>query len=177
MAKKKKSAEIIVTTFEIAKELSEITEKIISQSGELLEGDLEKLQSWNAQIEIKAENIGHVKTRLESEMEYYKAIEEKARSLWKSRELSIERLKKYLAQCMGMAGIKSIKKEGGLFSISLCDGRTQCQIDDVNKLPLEYVKMVEVCDPLKAEIKKALEEGKTVDGAHLETGEPYLMIR
>ena len=178
MAKKKDVPNpVTVTAFQIASELEAIKNKIMLADGELADGDFEALQKWEAAIETKAENIGHVKEQLDRLAEYFKAVEDKAKERRKSIETSVSRLKKYLLACMTTAGIKSLKKEDGLFSVTVCNGRSSVVIDSQDKLPVEMVDIIEVVKPRTDQIKEALETGKEVDGAHLEYGENYLMIR
>lgn len=175
--KKEKPLVPAVTCFEIAKELADVTEKIVKQEGELKEGDLESLQQWQAALEVKADNIAFVKDSLEHQAAHFKAIEEKARSLRKAREGAVERIRKYLTECMVLAGVKSIKTPSGMYSILITDGRACVRIDDESKIPFEYGQIVEAFKVNSDAIKKALEEGKEVPGAHMEQGAPFVTIR
>lgn len=166
-----------LTAFDIAKELRTVTAKIIDADGVLEEGDFEALNKWQASLEIKAENIGHVKERIDAEAALYKAYEEKAKVRRKACEAAGENLRKYLASCMVAAGVKSIKKTDGLFTISLCDGRESVVVDDVKALPLDCVEERVVLDAKKDVIKAKLAAGEAVDGAHIETSAPYVVIR
>jgi hypothetical protein len=180
MVKKKDPAVIeqkAMTAFDIANELKMVTTKIIEAEGVLEEGDIEALNKWQASLEIKAENIGHVKERIDLEAALYKGYEEKARARRKACEAAADNLRKYLASCMSQAGIKSIKKADGLFSISLCDGRESVVIDDVKALPLDCVEDRVVIEAKKDVIKTKLAAGESVDGAHIETSSPYVVIR
>lgn len=182
MAAKKKGdnpeAEVrALSAIEIATELRTITDSIIEAGGECNDETLAQLQNWQAQLEVKAENIGLVKERIEAEIEYFKRIEEAARARRKARENTIDRLRKYLAGAMQLANIKSIKRNDGLFSISLVDGRESVEIDDQNKIPMDLCEIVEVIKPLKDKIQERIAAGQQVPGAHIERGEPYVMIR
>ena len=77
---------------------------------------------------------------------------------------------------MVSAGVTKIKKEDGLFSIRIQDGKSSVFIDNQDLLPFEFAPVVEVVQPDKTLIKKALEEGREVPGAHIETGEPFIVI-
>lgn len=181
MAKKKsenpETTERAMSAIEIAGELRAITDAIIEAGGECNDETLAALQNWQAQLEVKAENIGLVKERIEAEIEYFKRIEEAAKARRKARENTIDRLRKYLASAMQMANIKSIKRNDGLFSISLVDGRESVEIDDQNKIPMDLCEIVEVVKPLKDKIQERIASGQQVPGAHVERGEPYVMIR
>jgi hypothetical protein len=177
--KKKESAEKTkaLTTFEIAAELRALVESIIACDGNCDEETMQEFDKWNLALENKAENICHVKARLETEMEYYKQVEEKARSYRKAREGAIERIRRYLAQAMKVAQVEKIKKDDGLFSVSLVAGKAKLIIDDQGKLPLDMIEVIEVIKPISDKIKTALEAGQVIPGAHLEISEPYVMIR
>lgn len=180
MAKKKEqTTEDIraLSAIEIAVELRTITEAIIEAGGECNDETMAALQNWQAALEIKAENIGLVKERIEAEAAYFKKIEERARACRKARENTVERLRKYLAVAMQAANTKSIKRNDGLFCISLVDGRESIEIDDTAKIPMDLCEIVEVVKPLKDKIQERIEAGETVPGAHLERGEPYVTIR
>jgi hypothetical protein len=180
MAKRKENPEAEVkalSAIEIATELRTITDSIIEAGGECSDDVFQQLENWQVLLEVKAENIGLVKERIEAEIEYFKRIEEAARARRKARENTIDRLRKYLAGAMQMAGVKSIKRNDGLFSISLVDGREAVEIDDQNKIPMDLCEIVEVVKPLKDKIQERIAAGQQVPGAHIERGEPYVMIR
>lgn len=181
MAKKKsenhETTERAMSAIEIAGELRAITDAIIEAGGECNDETLAALTSWQAALEVKAENIGLVKERIEAEIEYFKRIEEAARARRKARENTIDRLRKYLAGAMQLANTKSIKRNDGLFSISLVDGRESVEIDDQNKIPMDLCEIIEVIKPLKDKIAERIASGQQVPGAHIERGEPYVMIR
>jgi hypothetical protein len=176
---KKKSDETVpaVTCFEIANELAAVTEKIVSQGGEVQEGDFEALQHWQAALEVKAESIGHVLERLASEAAYYKAVEAAAAERRKAREAARERLRDYLLRSMVQAGVKSVKHNTGLFSVTVVDGRPSVRIEDETKLPFDLTTITMTIAPRKKEILELLQKNETVPGASLEYGAPYLMIR
>ena len=179
MAKAKKEAPntaMLTSTIGIAAELQDIVARIESAGGECDDETLAALQSWSAALEVKAESIAHVKLRLEVDAGYWQQYEDAARAMRKSKEAAVKRLTEYLARCMAMAGVKSIKKDG-LFSISLVAGRASCQITDEKKLPFDLVEVVELIKPKKKEIQEALEAGREIPGAALEYGNEYVMIR
>ena len=180
MAKTKKepvNTAMLTSTIGIAAELQDIVARIESAGGECDDETLAALQSWSAALEVKAESIAHVKLRLEVDAGYWQQYEDAARAMRKSKEAAVKRLTEYLARCMSVAGVKSIKKDDGLFSISLVAGRASCQITDEKKLPFDMVDVVELIKPRKKEIQERLEAGDQVPGAMLEYGNDYVMIR
>lgn len=180
MAKAKKeqaNTELVTTAIGISSELRQIVEQIEANGGECDDTTFAALQGWQAALEVKAESIAHVKLRLEADAAYWQQYEDAAKAMRKSKEAAVKRLTDYLARCMATAGVKSIKRDDGLFSISLQQGRASCAIRDEKKLPFELVDVVELIKPRTAEIKKRLEAGEEVPGATLEYGADYLTIR
>ena len=80
----------------IAVELQDIVRGIVENGGECDDAMMAELNAWTAKFEVKAENIGHVDTRLSFDVEYYKAIEAAAKGKRVAIENTQKRLKKYL---------------------------------------------------------------------------------
>lgn len=180
MAKAKKepaNTELVTTAIGISSELRQIVEQIEANGGECDDATFAALQGWQAALEVKAESIAHVKLRLEADAAYWQQYEDAARAKRKSKEAAVKRLTDYLALCMVTAGVKSIKRDDGLFSISLQQGRASCVVHNEKKLPFELVDIVELIKPRTAEIKERLEAGEEVPGATLEYGANYVTIR
>ena len=165
------------TALEISSELGAVTRAIIEAGGEMSEEQHTALKEWKADLEVKGENIALVMQRMEADEAFFKQIEEQARSKRKVMENTRDRLRKYIAMCMVEANVKKLKRNDGLFSISLVDGRIKSVVDDVSALPTDFVLVREVFDPDNQKIKDALESGVEVPGAHLERGDQYIMIR
>lgn len=165
------------TALDIATEIKTIIDAVIVAEGEITEQQYEALKTWQASLEDKAQNIAHVLTKLDHEEEYFRKLEEIAKTRRKAREAAKDRLRKYLAMCMKEAGYKAIKHNAGLFSISLVEGRLKAVVDDIGVLPQDYVTVREVYDADNQKIKDALESGIEIPGAHLERGDHYIMIR
>jgi uncharacterized membrane-anchored protein len=174
---KKADVSLVTTAIGIASELRQIVEQLEANGGECDDATFAALQGWQAALEVKAENIAHVKLRLEADAAYWQQYEDAAKAMRKSKEAAVKRLTDYLARCMATAGVKSIKRDDGLFSISLQQGRASCVIRDEKKLPFELVDVVELIKPRTAEIKERLEAGEEVPGATLEYGADYVTIR
>lgn len=83
-----------------------------------------------------------------------------------------ERLKGYLAYQLGRLNKPSFETD--LHTVSLRKGRVSVVVDDVDALPAEYQQVKVEAD--KNKLKAALAED-AVEGAHLETGDPYVVIR
>ena len=165
------------TGMEIVTELRAILDRAAANNGEMDDDTYAMLKTWNAAMEVKAENICLAKSSMEAQQAYFKSIEDAARSRRKALEASWGALKRYLAYLMAESGTTQIKKADGLFTISLQAGRSRCIVDNPDQLPADCCKVVEVINPATDEIKKRLEAGATVPGAHLETGEAFVTVR
>ena len=166
-----------MTAFSISAELAAITQKIIDQEGELMVGDLETLQTWNIALEDKGENIGIVIDKLTHEAAYFEAVQDRAANMRKSREKAVDRLRKYLRDCMKTADKQQLKKPDGLYTISLCAGRASVVVENPDLLPIDLVETKIVNQPNLSEIKRRIESGEAIPGAKIEIGDFYIKIR
>jgi len=82
---------------------------------------------------------------------------------------------KYLMENMKVLNKKKIK--GDLFDVTLAKGRDSVVIDNVDQLAKEFVTVKTQTNADKKAIKKALDNGEVVRGAHIETGDGSILIR
>jgi hypothetical protein len=176
-ARKKGALPAPMPAIEIAAELRAIVDGIIERGGECDDATYAALQAWQAAIEEKAESLALVKERLEADQAYYRRIEEAAKARRRAAERAWERLRGYLAVVMREAGVKSIRKTDGLFSIALMPGRPSVVVEDSERLPMDLVDVVEVLKPRTDAIMARLQAGEDVPGARLDPGEEYVAVR
>ena len=69
------------------------------------------------------------------------------------------------------------KLNAGVHTISVRKGVQSVQIDDLEKLPPEFVEYVTDIKPDKNLIKEKLKLGQSIDGATLVTGKSSLIIK
>lgn len=86
-----------------------------------------------------------------------------------------ESMKNYLKMNMEASGIKKITCP--LFTITLAKGRDIVQIDDVDKIPADYLNIKTSYAPMKKEILAALKEGEIIEGATLTKSENTIRIK
>lgn len=163
--------------YAIVLEIREILDLIEQKDGECDDETYNKLVQWQGTLAEKSEKICHLKAKLENEILYYKKIEESARIRRTNLEKTIERLRNYLAQSMSIANVKQIKKEGGLFTISLHEGKEKVVIENAEALPFDCIEIVEQIKPKTDIIKSRLKKGENIPGAKLIIGDPYVIIR
>jgi hypothetical protein len=131
------------------------------------------LEAIEGEFEEKAKNIGFVNANMAARIE---AIDSEIKRLQAMKKVEVnkqEALKDYLRHNMQQCDITKI--ECDLFTITLRKPSDVCVIDDEEKIPQDYWKVVKSVD--KALIKRALKDGHEVDGASLQAGKAGLMIK
>lgn len=88
-------------------------------------------------------------------------------------ERSSKALRELAMDLMRTAEQRSVVTPTATFSVQA--GRQSVIVDDINKLPQGFTKVEKIARA--TEIKKALEAGDDIDGAHLQPGPDYLTIR
>lgn len=127
-----------------------------------LEGDLTS----------KVEGCLQVARTFELEAEAVKLEETRMAKRRKALENKHQRLRDYVRDNMVRIGQKKLKTAH--FLVYIQDAKLSLVIDDVKKIPKDFVRMEPVVD--KARLKAALIE-QAQPGAHLEDGDPILVVR
>ena len=122
----------------------------------------EKLEICLSEVEELDKDIEFMKNRI-SQLQEKKKIQE-------AKKVKLEEICLHTLQ---QSGEKS--RQVGDVKISRRKGVKKAIIDTEILLPKEYLEIIE--KPKTREILKALKEGKTVDGAHLEEGDETLTIK
>lgn len=104
-----------------------------------------------------------------------KAEMERFKKLLKSEQNSREQLASYIAECMELAELRSLKTP--LFNITLAKGSAVAVIDNISDIPDEYISVITDIKPDKRKILAALKDGLVIEGAHLENSPNSLRIR
>ncbi|MCM1297648.1 MAG: siphovirus Gp157 family protein [Muribaculaceae bacterium] len=124
---------------------------------------LEKVQGTFAE---KAVATATVFRMLGGESEKIKAEIDRLTKLKTHIDKEQERVKSYLVQACEMTGTESLR--GIYASISFRTSK-QTIIDNADILPAEFVKVETTYKPDKKAIKAAIDAGRDVTGAHIET--------
>lgn len=117
-------------------------------------------------VEAKGAGLARVRAGLLAEANALRVEEKRLAERRKAIEANAERVDDYVRGCMLRAGITSIK--GGSFSISLREGPGRVEVDDVDALPVEYVRVKTERSADKVAILRAYKElGECVEGARV----------
>ena len=152
------------TLYGITAELNAILAQLEELGGEITP-ELEQALAINEeQFVAKAEDYGHAILNLKAMAGAAKAEKERLASLQKFYENAQKRLTDALSNAMQLFG--QDKVENATMRLSLRH-TTATEVDDLDAIPMEFktTKVEVVAD--KTAIKKAIQQGEDVPGAHL----------
>ena len=133
------------------------------------------LDSMEGIFNEKAVSVVHVITNSGSDIAEIDAEIKRLQDRKKITKNAQDRLKEYLRFIMEATGTTKITSP--LFSITLAKGREIAVIDSEADLPEDYTNTKTVVSPVKADILKALKDGYSVPGAHIERGQSSVRIK
>ena len=125
------------------------------------------LNSLDAEIEDKAENIAKLIKNYEADIEAFKTEEKRIAERRRTLENDVKRLKEYLFNNMKLTGKTKFKK--GTFSFNIAKNPASVEITNVDIISSDYKTYTEVLD--RKAILQDLKDGKDVQGAILKQTE------
>ena len=131
---------------------------IDKETGEII--DLDKLNQLEMERDTKVENIALWIKNLKAEAEAYKAEKQSFEQRQRVAENKMESLKRYLSGYLNGEKFKTTKVSCSFRS------STAVEVSDMSLLPEEY-KRYRDPEPMKTEIKEAINKGLDVPGAAL----------
>ena len=131
------------------------------------------LNSLDAEIEDKAENIAKLIKNYEADIEAFKTEEKRIAERRRTLENIVKRLKEYLFNNMKLTGKTKFKR--GTFSFNIAKNPPSVEITNVDVISSDYKTYTEVLD--RKAILQDLKDGKDVQGAILVTDKESLRIR
>lgn len=152
------------TLYSISLDLGAILGQLEDNGGEITPELEQALTITQEQFTDKAVDYGKAILNFEGMAAAAKAEKERIANLQKFYENTAKRLKKSITDAM--TAFDMPKVETPTLRLSLRKS-TATEIDDLDKLPARFktTKIEQVAD--KAEIKKAIQAGEEVEGAHL----------
>ena len=152
------------TLYGITAELNNILAQLEETGGEITPEIEQALAINEEQFVAKAEDYGHAILNLKGMTAAAKAEKERLAALQKFYENAQKRLTDALSNAMQVFGHDKV--ENATMRLSLRH-TTATEVDDLDALPAEYktTKVEVVAD--KTAIKKAIQQGEAVPGAHL----------
>lgn len=151
---------------QISKDIEQKTSQIseLFENQEPIPPELEDALSKSLmESEEKVAGYCLVMSRLKHEIEWMKEEIRKASEYAKRKEQHLERLEFLAKQAMFLQNITRLEGAGG-HRITLRKSK-RTQIDDETQVPLKYMR--QKWEPIKSEIKKALESGEPIAGCSI----------
>jgi len=168
------------TLYELGNEFKAVIEALDfgcdPETGEVLEDDSglrETLQGLEMALEDKIKNIGCLIKNLDSEAEAIHFEREKLAKREKQKAGQVERLKRYVSE-FWPEGVKAIEDPRVRLSWRKCPASVE--IDSMDDIPGEFVRIKTEYQPIKSDLKKYLEEGNEIAGVRLVTDRQNLKI-
>lgn len=156
--------------------LYEITQEYRAVESQLIDLELDDvtladtLEGARFPLEQKAVSVAMIVRNLESHAAAIKAARDEMAKREKAAENRAKWLKDYLLNNMQAASISKI--ESPYFTLSIAKNPEAVIVDCDTLIPADYFKQPETPPPVldKALVKKAIKDGFTVPGCHLESG-------
>lgn len=161
--------------YEISKQYQELAKLADAGDDELLVALKDTMEGIEGEFQEKGKALAMVTLNMDGDIEAIKTQIARLTDRKKALENRQESLKEYLRTNMEQCKITKIIHP--LFTITLGKGRPIVVIDEESKIPDEYMNTTVTTAPMKAEIAKAIKEGKDVPGAHSETGRSSISIK
>jgi len=153
--------------------LISITQSIIALENQILDNGGELTPELELSLEINEKNLiekvdkyVYLIDRLEMGAEFFKAKQEEAAKLKKSYESTIDNLKERLKFAMKTLNTNELR--GLEYSYKLAKSKSKVKIENLESIPMEYVREKISYEPDKEKIFAALEIGLQIPGATLE---------
>lgn len=137
-----------------------ILECVDGESGEILDAD--RLDALMIERDGKIENVALWYKNLISDAEAYKAEKEAFAAKEKAARNKAESLKGWLSAALAGQAFKTTRVTASYRK------STPVVIDDVDRIPEEYLRTVTEVSPDNVAIKEAIAGGKEIPGAHVE---------
>lgn len=154
------------TLYELNKAIFEVLEYDMSvdeETGEIL-WDESTLDNLIEELDTKRENVGLYIKNLSADVDMLKAEEKNLKERRQIKERKVERLKDYLTRSMELTGDKLL--ETPRVKLSFRKSKSVV-VDDIKKLPPEYIKEKVELSADKTALKKVLQAGVKIEGAIL----------
>lgn len=153
-----------VTLYALSDSMIDLLDQVDPETGELPE----EFGSVRALVEDKAAAVAAYIANTDQHVAGMKAALKSAQARVGQAEKRADRLRAYLADCMARTGIKTIEAADGLLRVRLYPGRDESvEVYDAALLPAELIRRKVSEEPDKTAIKKAIKEGRDVQGARI----------
>lgn len=155
--------------------------EIANEYAQLLNEDLppellaDTIEAFEGEYTDKVKNLLALIKNEQMMVDALKAESKNLKDRASAIESKIESIKQYIIESMNTLDKK--KLTAGIHTLTVRAPSMSVQIDDVDKLPSEFVQYITEVKPDKNLIKEKLKLGQSIDGACLVTGKQSLLIK
>lgn len=147
---------------------NKILEQVVENEGELTPEIEKELQTTEQNLSKKVDNYVEFLNRTHSEIEYWKNKKQEMDEIKKALEALKKRLENNAFYYIKKNGVNDLI--GNMYKFKLQKSTPRLIIDDVNKLPWNYKSEIVDIEIDKDKLKRDLQNGYEIEGAHLEGG-------
>lgn len=151
--------------YKIDQDLMALLEAIAEQEGEITPEQDEQLAINRYELETKAVDYSMAILQLNAWVEMADKEAKRVTAIKNAYKKTSETLKQRITDAMERYDIKEVKD--ATIKVSLRKS-VQTIIDDLDQVPKQYKTVKVETTPDKTAIKKAIQEGELIEGAHLE---------
>lgn len=157
-----------LTLYALESELESLLDSVETCPDELREELEERITEYVSAEAVKVDNVGKVLSQLDSVQAHARSEIERLRIRQQAAERAQRNLEVYILHLLARRNGQPLKGK----NITLFARRTEVLIiDDPDAVPAEWKRTTLQVDILKEPIKRAIKEGATIAGVHIEPRE------
>lgn len=157
-----------LTLYALESELEALLDSVETCPDELREELEQRITEYVGAEAAKVDNVGHILSQLESVQAHAKTETERLRIRQQAAEKAERHLEAYILHILSRRGGKPLKGH----NITLSARRTEVLvIDDPDAVPPTWKRTTVQVDIPKEPIKRAIKEGSSIPGVHIEPRE------
>ena len=161
--------------YELTEQFKELAALAENADEDLAVAVHDTMEAIQGEFQDKGKAIAMISLNMDGDID---AIQAQIERLTERKRVIVNRkesLKEYLRTNMEASGITKITHP--LFTITLGKGKPIVVIDEESAIPDEFMNTKVTTTPMKAEIARAIKDGKDVPGAHSEIGKSSISIK
>ena len=158
------------SSYQIREDLFRFLEEEMDECYDAETGEIKDTEAWARLDKLlleREEKIKQLGLWLRDEKAFVEQMKEQRRDLSAridAHEKKVENIKEYIRQQMSIFGDRKLEYPN--IGVRIGTSRS-VEITDYTAIPEKYIRTKTIVEPMKAEIKKAIENGEAVQGAKL----------
>ena len=159
--------------YQISEQLFSLTQDLSLNQGEINEEQEQLFELLQLELSTKVDGVIDYIKYQKSYIEEIKQRRKELQELEQVEQNKLDRFKTNVVKCMNLMQEPKLKGKFGL--ISLRKPSKKLVINDEKSIPIEFIEMTPKI--LKSELKKAIEQGETIDGVSIVSGDQSILVK